>query len=86
MYTTPRINFSLPPSCTARASSTKYPPLYPPSSTSYGGGKEGDILDERDFYLSQIPKRGSTVPGYESGRLPIFNINGDGNTTEVSDI
>ena len=64
----------------------KYLPPYLLLSTSGGGRKEGGILEERDVNMSEIPKRGSKVPGYEGGRLSIRNINSVRNAMEVSHI
>ena len=55
-----------------------------PSSTSDRGNKEGGILDERYVNMYKIPKRGSKVPGYKGGRLPIHKINGGRKAVEVS--
>ena len=42
------------------------------------------ILEEREVNMYEITKRGSKLPGYEDGRLPICNVNGGGNALEVA--
>ena len=85
-FVTPGTDGYLSLSCTERETSTKYPPPYLYYFTSGGCDKEGGILEERYPNMYEIPNRGSKVPGYKGGVLPIHNIDGSRNAMEVSDI
>ena len=84
IFAIPSTYGSLPPPCTTRSPSPKYPSLYVPSYNSGGGSKEGVRLEDRYVSISEIPNIGSKVPGYEGGRLPMRNINGGRNAMKVS--
>ena len=68
-FATPSTFGYIPPSCAKRLTRPKYLSLYPPSSTSGGGDKEGGILEERYVNMSEIPKRG---PRYRDTRVVEF--------------